>query len=221
MSAHLEIEKKYQVLGADLTPLLAKFNYMNKKQVIDEYFDDRDGKFYREGVFIRIRNQKTLDIKFNPAHLGRRNVHEHVSCAEYSFCEPFSNDDLDTFDALEQLIGTVKPSGSTFASFLHSNQLISLLLIDKVRTSYQNDDFTLVIDTIENLEMILEIEYTGPNKNPDVQQVVSEINSLMQGIPAIPLATGSFEMILKKQNFELYRQGKYLMEEDRQPGKAA
>jgi len=133
VSAHLEIEKKYHVLEADLGALLAKFDYVSEKQVVDEYFDTADGKFYRDGIFIRIRNQKTLDVKFNPAHLGRRNVTDHVSCSEYSFCEPFHDDDFNTFEELGRLIGTANPAGQTFASFLEPNQLVPLLYLSKFK----------------------------------------------------------------------------------------
>ncbi|MEN8236106.1 MAG: CYTH domain-containing protein [Pseudomonadota bacterium] len=221
MSAHLEIEKKYQIVETDLGPLLAQFEYVSEKRIIDEYFDTVDGKFYQEGIFIRIRNQKTLDVKFNPDHLGQRGVHEHVFCAEYSFQEPFANQDFKTFEALGQLIGTQQPFSSSFSSFLKSNQLVILLLIDKIRKTYKQGHFALVIDAIAGLGTILEIEYTGKNTNPDVEQIVSEIDELMQEVPTVPLATGSFEMLLKKQNFELYRKGKYLLEEDRELDKTA
>jgi len=95
------------------------------------------------------------------------------------------------------------------------------ILIDKVRKTYHRNDYTLVIDAIEDLGLILEIEYTGTNVNPDVGQIVLEIDELMQGVTATPLATGSFEMILRKQNFELYRQGKYLLAKDKEAETAA
>ncbi len=221
MSAHLEIEKKYQVAEADLDALLAKFDFVSEQRVVDEYFDTTHGKFYQEGIFIRIRNQQTLDIKFNPAHLGRKDVRDHVSCAEYSFQEPFDAADFEEFKALGNLIGAVKPSTSTFTSFLESNQLVTLLLIDKIRKTYQQEQFALVIDEIDSLGTILEIEYIGENANPDIEQVVSEIDKLMQGVPAVPIVTGSFEMLFRKQNFELYRKGKYLLETDRESGRSA
>lgn len=213
MTGYLEIEKKYQVENESLEPLLQYFKYEGDKRVDDEYFDTVDGEWYQRGIFIRIRNGKSLDIKFNPDHLGKSGATDHVSCHEYSFNEPFGEMEQKNLNILQGLIGLETAGVNSFRSLLNKNKLETLLLIDKLRKSYSNDDFTVVIDTIQGLGFFLEIEYSGP-EGRSLDSVIEEIDTLMEGTPAKPLASGSFEMILRKVNFELYRKGKYLLEED-------
>lgn len=213
MTGYLEIEKKYQVGNESLDCLLKHFEYDGEKRVVDEYFDTADGGWYQQGIFIRIRNGKSLDIKFNPDHLGNSDAIDHVSCHEYSFKEPFGSEEEKHLWTLKDLIGLSVEGVHSFESLIKSNNLQTLLVIDKVRKSYTNDQFTAVIDNIQGLGQFLEIEYSGP-EGTSLREVLDEIDSLMEGVPAKPLASGSFEMILRKENFDLYRKGKYLLEED-------
>lgn len=213
MSVHLEIEKRYQIETGSLPPLLQQFQYVDEKRVIDEYFDTPDGIWYQKGIFIRIRNNLSLDIKFNPNHLGKTDVSDHVSCHEYSFREPFHKDEEENLKILQRLIGLETSGVNSFHSLLKQNQLKTLLLIDKTRKTYQKERFTLVIDNIKDSGSFLEIEYSGP-EGVLLEEVVAEVDALMKGVPAKPLTSGSFEIMLRQSNFELYRKGKYLLEED-------
>lgn len=216
MSDYLEIEKKYQLLNTDIGMLTRKLTYVGERRVVDDYFDTTDGQFYQAGVFIRIRNQSSLDIKFNPGHLGKSNVSEHVSCHEYSFQEPFQETDKLLFKSLEGLIGIRQPSGRSFQSFLDINNLQFFIVIDKIRQTYTNASYTVVVDHIENLGTFLEVEYSGsPHEDLKLEQILSGIDALMEGVPVKSLSTGCFEMILRQKNFNLYQKGKYLLDEDR------
>ena len=216
MTGYLEIEKKYQIETESLEPLLKHFTYEGDIRVVDEYFDTPDGKWYQQGIFIRIRNGKSLDIKFNPDHLGKSEGTDgdHVSCHEYSFKEPFGDEEEKHLQTLKNLIRLAVEGVGSFESLIKSNKLQTLLVIDKIRKTYANKQFTAVIDTTQDLGQFLEIEYSGPEGQP-LEAVLDEIDSLMEGIPARPLASGSFEMILRKEKFDLYRKGKYLLEEDK------
>lgn len=213
MSEYLEIEKKYQIEKIPQDFLKAHFQFAHEKRVLDRYFDTSAGDWYQKGIFIRIRNDKSLDVKFNPDHLGKSDVTDHVSCHEYNFREPFGEKEVENLKALEKLIGLNIFGVSSFESFLEKNQLELLLEIDKVRTTYQNDTFTIVIDDIQNLGRFLEVEYSG-SLGVSIDQVVQEIDALMAGVPAQPLASGSFEMCLRRANFDLYNKGKYFLEEE-------
>lgn len=216
MSGYIEIEKKYQLLTTDIGELTRKLTYIAEKRVIDDYFDTPDGQFYQAGVFIRIRNQSSLDIKFNPDHLGNSNVSDHVSCHEYSFQEPFQESDKPLFKSLESLIGIRQPSERSFSSFVDTNNLQPLIVIDKIRQTYTNESYTIVVDHIENLGVFMEVEYSGsPDEGLKLEQILSGIDALMEGIPAKSLSTGCFEMILRQKNFDLYKKGKYLLDKDK------
>ena len=91
MTNPIEMEKRFQVKQADLNDFLENKKFISSKQVVDEYLDTSDGLFYQDGIFIRLRNGKSLDFKFNPDHLGANNVNEHVTCHEYNVALPFQN----------------------------------------------------------------------------------------------------------------------------------
>jgi hypothetical protein len=184
---------------------------------VDDYFDTTDGQFYQDGIFIRIRNQSSLDIKFNPDHLGKSNVSEHVSCHEYSFREPFQESDGPLLKSLEGLTKLRPPAGISFQSFMDANNLHPLIAIDKMRQTYVNELYTVVVDHIKNLGTFMEVEYSGPqDEGLQLEEILTGIDTLMEGVPAKPLPAGCFEMILKQANFDLYKKGKYLLEGDEQ-----
>jgi adenylate cyclase class IV len=216
MSSYIEIEKKYQLLTTDIGELTRKLTYIDEKRVTDDYFDTPDGQFYQAGIFIRIRNQSSLDIKFNPDHLGKSNVSDHVSCHEYSFQEPFQESDEPLFKSLGSLIGIRQPSGKSFSSFVDTNNLHPLVVIDKIRQTYTNESYTVVVDHIENLGVFMEVEYSASSEEGlKLEQILSGIDALMEGIPAKSLSTGCFEIILRQENFDLYKKGKYLLDKDK------
>jgi hypothetical protein len=91
MGLMIEIEKKYRVLNPrHIKHLLKPMNYLSSGRIVDEYFDTIDGLYYQQGIFIRSRNNETLDVKFNPHHLTDKSNNDHVSCCEYSFDIPFA-----------------------------------------------------------------------------------------------------------------------------------
>lgn len=78
------------------------------------------------------------------------------------------------------------------------------------------DDFEIILDIITGLDPILEIEYIGSqNTNKSQKDIVSEMEQLIAPLGLTSLRTGSFEMLLRKKDFDLYKKGKYLLEEDR------
>lgn len=221
MSLFFEIEKRYQLLNREITPCKKGFEWVSREHVLDHYFDTPDGHYYQEGIFIRVRNGKTLDIKFNPDHLGKSEDTDHVQCHEYSFNEPFQAKEFENFVHLKSLIKTQLPQGQDFASFFSENGLVPLLTIDKERTTYKRDAFLLVLDDIKGLDPILEVEYAGEADGKNTQDIVRKIDKMMEGWPLRSLKSGSFEMLLRSENFDLYKKGKYLLEKDLSPKTAA
>mgnify|MGYP007072436610 CR=1 FL=1 len=66
------------------------------------------------------------------------------------------------------------------------------------------------------MDPILEIEYKPSQDNSiSIEQISGEIDALTASLQTMPLYSGSFEMILRKKNFELYKKGKYLLDEDK------
>lgn len=146
MIVNVEIEKKYKVLGNndqknDLESLLKNLDYVSSTQVVDCYLDTSEGAYYQEGIFIRVRNNAVLDIKFNPEHLGEgERTKDHTTCHEYNFPLPLQTSSEGLFEALQSLISIKKPSPYTFENFVKENLLGSLVTLNKTRTTYENNN---------------------------------------------------------------------------------
>lgn len=214
MTHNIEIEKRFQVLNSDLSPILQHLDFLYKKKVIDEYLDTKDGSFFKRGIFIRIRNNKQLDIKFNPAHLNIKKVKKHTTCHEYKFKIPFQESCFKHFNGLQELININKPNPLTLENFIKQNHLCSLIKIDKIRRAYTNEKFIVALDEIFDIGTFIEFEAIDGNRNESI--VLKEINNLVSNITLKEINTGSVEIALKKQNSKLYMQGKYLLDEDRE-----
>lgn len=142
--------------------------------MVDVYFDTPEAQHYRNGVFIRIRNDKTLDVKFNPDHVQGSQGTDHVSCAEYSFIEPLSEADAKKLQALDNLVNLSQPDGTTFQDFLAHNNLQDFLTIDKIRKTYTHENLNVVVDEVANFGTFLEVEIEAPEHDAvDLQSAIT------------------------------------------------
>lgn len=224
MKRSIEIELRYQILK-DATPLKFRnlFGNPTKKHVFDEYLDTAKGELYRKGVFIRIRNYKNLDFKFNLEDLLKKNFkNDHTHCDEYSFIIPFNQRKQQSFQSVCNILNLHSPTTKfSFQHFKKENNLTSLVTVDKERYTYKHPDYIISVDYLNNLGQFLEIERIVqlPSRNVEVnlerhkQQIKNFASSL--GFKLQPNNTGYCELALREQNFDLYQQGKYVLETDK------
>src|SRR5690606_18640047 len=88
-----EIETKFWVVDGNADVFTKDLMCGLETRVVDQYYDTFDGKYYQNGIYIRLRNNNSLDIKFNPEHLhveASKTQLDHVFCHEYNFPVPFS-----------------------------------------------------------------------------------------------------------------------------------
>ena len=98
---HIEIELRYEVLKPEqLVPFLASFEKLHQKHDVDIYLDNPQALLYQKGIFIRIRNGKKLDIKFNRATLDNPDLAIQDYCEEHSFALPLQEKDLSKLNKL-------------------------------------------------------------------------------------------------------------------------
>lgn len=74
--------------------------------------------------------------------------------------------------------------------------------------------FTIVIDEVLNLGAFLEIELLANNKN-NVDEIKKGMESLLSDLSLKALKTGYDSLILRKNNFEQYLQGRFILDEDK------
>jgi adenylate cyclase class IV len=212
MSNPIEMEKKFQVLNSNLDEFLKDKHFFSSKRVVDQYLDTPDGLFYQDGIFIRIRNEQSLDFKFNPDHLGIKNVTDHTVCHEYNVALPFESSSIHMFETLAKMISIKCPTPYTYDGFLRSNNLETLATLDKNRRTYEDDMFIIAIDEFADFGTFLELEAKDNTMPKEV--FLNEVEKATKGMALQEFNSGYIELRLRDINKALYLKGKYLIDTD-------
>lgn len=212
MSNPIEMEKKFQVLHSNLDDFLKNKRFISSKRIVDEYLDTTEGLFYQEGIFIRVRNKNSLDVKFNPNHLGIKNLNDHTICHEYNVGLPFESSSIQVFETLEKMIPLKHPTPYTYDEFLKINNLDTLVILDKNRTTYEDDTFIIAVDEFTDFGTFLELE--AKNNNMTKESFFEEIEKITKDIALQEFNSGYPELRLRAINPSLYLKGKYLIKSD-------
>lgn len=184
-----------------LTKFLNSLEYAGEKQIIDHYLDTPDSMFFELGVFIRIRNNSKLDIKYNNNLLDV----SHLSCDEYSFPLPLSNSNKKyVFDFFSEFTNPIINADDVFTCF----GLSSFVLIDKTRKVYKSKNMEIAIDNVSNLGQFIEIEARS--------SAINRVREVAKKLKLSNLPIGYVELYLRKNNFNLYKKGRYLLESDKE-----
>lgn len=212
---HIEIELRYEVHAPQqLASFLLPFEKLHQKHDIDIYVDNAQAMLYQKGIFIRIRNNKKLDIKFNRATLENPDLAIQDYCEEHSFALPLQEQDLEQLNLLLVSLDLKPIVVADLEQLLHVNNFVEHYVVDKLRTSYQHEAFTLCLDEVADLGTFLEIELMA-NNIEDLSQVKQAMQQLIAELDITPLKTGYGTLLLSKKHFEHYLLGRFILEEDK------
>lgn len=197
----IEKEIKAEIKNkSSVEKILKEVNFVKKTQVIDKYLDTKDKDLFKKGIFIRIRNSK-LDIKFNPNMLDE----SHTSCDEYSYNYPLEkNAHMTVIGFLNQFIDK---ANSEKINVFEAFKLIDFVTIDKERKIYENDIVEVSLDSVKSLGEFIEIEIKK-------DETVDYLLNLAKTYNLNHISVGYVELFLKKHDFDLYMQGRYILPED-------
>ena len=212
-----EIELKFQVLDKlQLEKFLENLKFLKKVRIKDIYFDTKDANLYKRGIFIRIRNGNKLQIKFNPSDvLNQNEVSIHEICSEYSFELSLSKDDVDKLNTIFLFLNLKQISTPSIDELKKINSLIDSIIIDKERKVFTNGKFLIVVDNVKELGTFIEIEAkVEKNENININTIKNEMLKIIESLRVRKITTGYNELWWRKYNFEIYLQGRYLLEED-------
>lgn len=216
MANTIEIELRYEILDQkQLEAFLIDTQQLSKKHDIDVYWDNPERVLWKRGIFVRTRNDKKLDIKFNRECLNNANIERLDYCEEHSFQLPLTTNDLPKLNSLLVSLDLKELSHASLDSLIATNNFDVHYVIDKVRTSYNYQKFTVAIDEVADLGTFLEIELMTKNAD-ELEQIKNDMETALAGLQLKPLRLGYCSMILKKHQYECYRQGRYAAPEDRQ-----
>ena len=217
MEKTTEIELKFEILNIKkLQNFLNNLTFKVKKRVKDIYLDTLDGDLYKKGVFIRIRNDKTLDFKFNLDEISKDATKiklNHTHCDEYNFTLPLTKESLKDLNEVAQLLGMKTVEKADLEEFKTKNNIIEPVVLDRERQYYTSNKFDIIVDNIEDLGQYLEIERLA-KVDDDMEQIKEEMKQFLKGLDLKYVNTGFNELYWRKHDFKLYLQGKFLLDED-------
>jgi len=220
MKRRIEVELRFDILNFDHK---IDLSLSSKKRIVDKYYDTKSGVLFKKGIFIRIRNDKTLDFKYNYEDLINLNIkNDHTHCDENSFALPLEINKLQSFTNICNILNLKTPTQLTVKDFIKTNQLVKLATVDKTRQHATANGFEISIDNVKDLgrfievEKIIEVDINDKDYDNSLKSLKQEIKAFTQSLnlDLKQNKTGYCELILRKTNFELYKQGKYLLTED-------
>ena len=211
MKESIEIELKFQILDEQQAiDFLEKLSFINEKRIVDTYLDTKDARLYKKGFFIRIRDSKTLDFKYNLEDV--ENKHEH--CEEHSFSLPLTADSLDSINRVCSILGLIEIKNPDLEKLKTENNFINSVIINKTRKIYKDEDFVFCFDDVKGMGKFLEIEAHASNQD-NLEKIKNKMRDKIKNLKLKLITTGYNELYWKKHNPEIYKQGKYHLEEDK------
>ncbi len=210
----IEIELRYEIIQpSELISFTQNLTKLKTGRIVDHYLDTPQFDLVKKGIFVRIRNDKQLDIKFNRECLKNPNLEGQPYCEEYSFALPLKQKDLASLNETAKTVGLKTIDQADFKQFIAINELSSLLTIDKERTSYTKDGYTIVIDSVAHLGNFLEIEIMADDTSA-IDEITLHMKKLVLPLSLKPLSAGYVSLMLRQNNFEVYLQSRYILKED-------
>lgn len=215
MKNNIEVELKFQILDKDqLEGFLKKLKFINAGRMVDVYLDTKEGGLYKKGIFVRIRDNKKLEIKFNlDAFQNQNGLSRHEECSEFSFPLPLTQNSIDNINKVFRTLNLKKISIPSIEELKNKNNLTDSMIIDKIRRKYTDGKFEYSFDNVKELGEFIEIEFLA-SKEDNLREIKNEMREILKGLKLKLITTGYNEVYWRKYNFNLYLQGRYLFEED-------
>lgn len=215
MNSRVEIEIKFKVKDQkNVREFLDNKEFLEKKKILDIYYDTKAAKLYQKGIFIRKRNSKKLDFKFNIddiEDLGKFSDHSH--CDEYSYEIPLKNDNLKDINEVLSLLRLNRVKEASLSNIIEVNNFYETVVIDKTRFIYKDSDFTYSYDYVKNLGKFLEVEkLTDSSENVDI--IKKKIKNKVKKLNLEIITTGYNELYYRKYDFKTYLNGRFLLLKD-------
>jgi adenylate cyclase, class 2 len=177
----------------------------------DTYYDTPGFDCLQQAVFLRIRNQTHLDIKYH-----ERADPAHLHCSEQTF--PLSTNPLQ-IKAMNELCARFLPAwqeARTIEDALHHNGLVPFVRLKNRRTRYKYEHLTLCVDHVAGLGSFFEIE-TCCRHESEVREAQTRLHDFVDALD-LPILrqvnVGYVELWLRSHLPQVYRLGVYRTEDD-------
>lgn len=203
-----EFEIKSKLSEGIKKKLLLEFPKIKHSIQVDTYYDIQDKTLFKHGVFIRVRDEHTLDIKYNPDVLDL----SHTVCDEYSYkFESISSLNLKEIHDFVSDVVKIKANNLEYETLddlfiaLGLNEFVTI--VKKRCYLSLGEEVECVIDEIQDIGTFIEIEVNDEKNLHKIDRAVQKYH--LKNIPI-----GYVELWLRANDFETYKRGRYLLEED-------
>ncbi len=170
---------------------------------IDTYYDTSDFALLKQAVFVRVRNNKQLDFKFN-----EKIVKVHGQSTERTFSLPLSVDKAEKMNALFTRFLPCWQSSPTVETAFKENGLIELARIDNRRDAHSGNKVYVSIDHVAGLGDFLEVE-THNEEGADTTKAVARLQNFVADLDVQHINVGYVELWLLEHNPLAYELGQY------------
>jgi adenylate cyclase class IV len=205
---HIEVEFRFRIDDEKRArDFLKMLEFLGKARQKDIYLDTESREMYKRGIFIRTRNGKRLDFKFNLEDDA------HEDCDEHTFSLPLSPEDGERLGAVCRTLGLRVPKAISMEGFLKANGMHEFVVIDKVREKFRDDEFTYSFDSVKGFGIFLEIESMAES-GTDLASLKERMKERVRPLDPKFIPTGYIELFVREIDHDLYRQGRFLFDED-------
>jgi adenylate cyclase class IV len=197
----IEVELKFEVAPQSRAGLEAKLSdlpgirWLGQIVNADRYFDTADLACLQQAVFIRIRNNEQLEMKF---HDQADPAHTHST--ERTFPLKAEPSLMREINALYVRFIPGWHAAETIEEAMRVNDLAEYAHIINRRTQYAYDSMTLSADEVEGLGNFFEVETTCA-EGTEVEQSLARLRAFVANLafPSLrPVGTGYVEQWLQR-----------------------
>lgn len=202
----IEIELKYALLSGISSKLLERLCDMEHTATVnntDTYYDTPAFDLLQQAVFVRIRNNRFLQFKFNESE---HKVHGQIT--EHSFPLSTEQSFIEKVNVLfAQFLARWIPT-SSILSAIAINGLIELARIENRREEYFHDDIIVSVDHVKDLGDFLEVETQCP-EGTDTSHALEKLQAFVATLDLQQIHTGYVELWLRIHNPQAYHLARY------------
>jgi adenylate cyclase, class 2 len=202
----IEVELKYQLnpaLSAQLQEQLQQMSFRDAVDNHDMYYDTPAFDLLQHAVFVRVRNKRELQFKYNEAA-----DKAHTQSIERSFTLEPDSASLTSMNALFAHFLPRWLPASSFAQAIGLNNLIELASIRNKRKIYTQDNMIVSVDEVEELGSFLEVE-AQYEEGKDTTSPLATLQAFAARFKLQPVRIGYVELWLRSHNPQAYLLGKY------------
>lgn len=207
----IEVELKCSITPESRPLLEKKLQEARFQQQVynsDVYYDTVTWDLLQRAVFVRVRNQRQLEFKFN-----EQAEKAHVQSTERAFSLTPNSQQA---QAMNELFAHFLPAWHTAPTFIeavNANNLLELARIENTRKQYTYDTLQICVDHVTGLGDFLEVE-TLCAEGTDTTQALQRLHDFVADFSFEPLTVGYVELWLRLYNPEAYRRGVYQLPDD-------